>query len=101
MATGKITANGSTDWYKVVETGTHIAVHGTFGGGSVAIEQLINGTAYPLLDAGTAIALTVADDSYYELRPGDAIRLATTGATTPAIDYSITGFDTKTSAGVA
>ena len=89
MATGKITENGSTGWHQVVETGTHIAIHGTFGGGSVAIEQLINGTAYPLLDAGAAIALTVADDSYYELRQNDAIRLTTTGATTPDIDYAI------------
>lgn len=93
MAQGILTANGSTDWLtpKAGSNGIHIGVSGNFGGGAVTIDQKRNGTDAPLLDGATAISITADDDSLYNLVIGDVFRLTLTGATAPAVAWSING----------
>lgn len=87
---GKLTANGSTGWVKIIEGGDiYISVNGTFGGGSVAVEKRINDTAYPVRSSGSPIAHAADDDSVYGLVAGSTIRLTLTGATSPSIDWAI------------
>ena len=93
MAQGILTANSSTPWFIAEQSdGVHIGLSGSFGGGSVAVEKRVNGAAVPLLDEGTAITHTVADDSIYNLLKGDKFRLTLSGATTPVLDFAVTGF---------
>ncbi len=93
MATGNIAANTPADW-QVVQVGgssVHLAVHGTFGGTSVAVEQEINGNVYPVLDEGVAIAITAASDIKLNVSIGDKVRLNPTGGTGADIDFNIAG----------
>lgn len=92
MSTGKMIANGSFPGIEgtLINDGpVHIGAAGTFGGGSIAIEQRINGTWTPVLNEQVAVALTADDDAAYMFGNGDQIRLTLTGATTPAINYRI------------
>ena len=93
MTQSILTSDGSTAVYEVgaVNDGVHISVSGGLGGGSLAIEQRVTGVAVPLLDGSTAIAITAADDSLYNLQFGDVFRLTLTGSTTPTIGWSING----------
>ena len=93
MPQSTFTADGSTGYYEAGagSEGIHISVSGGFGGGSVAVEQRVNGVAVPLLDNGAAVALTGPDDSLYNLKFGDVFRLTLTGSTTPTIAWSING----------
>ena len=90
-AQGVFTEDGSTVYYEVgtLSDGVHIGVSGGFGGGSVAIEQRVNGLPVPIVDAG--LPLTAPDNALYNLKFGDVFRLTLTGSTTPAIDWSISG----------
>lgn len=92
MPSGTLRTNESTPWFKVIMgDGVHMSFDGTFGGGTIAIEKEVNKTAYPLLNEGTAITYTVADDSIYNLRKGDRVRATLSGATAPALAWSIRG----------
>lgn len=96
MATGNLTDNGNTPWYRVRRLrdsdGVHVGAHGAFGTGTVTVQQLINGTAYSVLDADDA-ALTGDDDfdNFLDLRAGDIVRLNLASATEPDIDWVISG----------
>ena len=93
MAQSTFTVNGSSGYYEVGSgsDGVHISLSGDFGSGSVAVEQRVNGVAVPLLDNGSAVTLTGADDALYNLKFGDVFRLTLTGSTTPDLDWSING----------
>ena len=93
MSDGILTVDGSTASHKVQgDGGIHISVSGVaFGGGSVAVEQKVNDTWAPLLDLGVAITITVADDSLYNVKKGDHIRLTLSGSTSPTIPFTIRG----------
>jgi hypothetical protein len=97
MAYGAITANTATSWLTVSETPTHIALGGTFDSASIALEQEINGTAYPVLDVNdTAITYTAAIDDPLNLNKGDRIRLNPTGGGVSLdVDWSIAGAGTR------
>jgi len=94
MAHGKLNADGSTGWLTTTTkegAKTNILLGGSFGGGTLAVEKRVNGTAYPLYENGVAITLTAADDDMYNLAPRTQIRLTLSSSTSPAIDWEVPG----------
>jgi len=91
MPQGTLTADGSTGYYEVGDgsEGIHIGIYGGFGGGSIAIEQSVNGLPVPIADPD--LPLTGVDNALYNLKFGDVFRLTLTGSTTPTIAWSING----------
>lgn len=90
---GTFSANGNSNEVRVrKDTNIKISLQGTFGGGTAAIQTKILDTWYPLLDSGTAVEYTIADDSEYRLKRNDMVRIVLTAATTPALDWQITGY---------
>ena len=90
---GTLEANGNSIEVRVrKDSNIKISVQGTFGGGTASIQTKVAGTWYPLLDSGVAVAHTVADDSEYRLKRNDEVRIVLTGATSPALDWQITGY---------
>lgn len=89
----KITADGLTQPMLVLEasTGVHISLAGDFGGGTVAVEQDVNGAWFPLLNEGTAVEFTGNSDVLANLRLGDRIRLNMTGSTAPDVNFKLAG----------
>ena len=85
---GQITADGSTQFI-TVKGRTHISLSGSFGGGTVALEQASEGGAIAVLDSGVAITYTAAADDYINFGEGDSIRFTTSSSTTPTIRYSV------------
>ena len=88
---GTFSADGSSDWFLVERHPVHIAINGTFGSGTVAIEQEVQGVTSTVLDNGTTIGVTSDDNSSYNFQQGDTIRLTLSGSTTPDLDYKLTG----------
>ena len=91
MASGNIIANGVSGPFLVNGDGVHLSLNKTFGGGSVAVEHLIEGSYYPVLNEGAAIAFTAAADVKINVQSGDTVRLNLTGATAPDLDFRIAG----------
>lgn len=93
MASNQIAADGATDFQAVNadSEGVHLALAGDFGGGTVAVQQDVNGTTYPLLDDGVAIVFTAAADVRLNVHPGDKLRLNMSGSTNPAVDFNFAG----------
>ena len=93
MAAGSFTANGTSDsqYVKRGGEGVHLSLAGEFGGGIVAVEHMVNGTPYPLLDEGAAITFSAAADVLLNVVSGDIVSLVLTGATSPSIDFEIAG----------
>jgi hypothetical protein len=75
VKSGTFTANGSSAWLSVKTHPVHIAINGTFGSGTVAVEQRIQNTTSTVVDSGS----------------GDSIRLTLSGSTSPDLDYKISG----------
>jgi hypothetical protein len=91
MSAGRLTEDGNTPEITIKGANTHIAVKGTFGGGTVTVQEQVNGTWYAAEESsGTDITLTASDDLYLGFNPSDKIRLNLAGATNPAIDWQIT-----------
>lgn len=88
---GTFSADGSTEWFNVASHPLHIAINGTWGGGSIAIEQEIQGTVSSVLDEGSVIAITANDNSAYNFQSGDTFRLTLSGSTSPDLDWKVTG----------
>ncbi len=88
-----ITVDSSTDWIQVDGYGgVHIAVKGTWGGGSLTIEQRINGTAYTVQSPDDVVITHTANfNRHISFEKHDVFRLTLTGATSPALDYSVSG----------
>jgi hypothetical protein len=93
MSSGTLTTNGSTDWYQVrFDDGVGFSFKGTWGGGTVALEQKIISTPYPYLDENdVAITFTANANRVMDIKSGSWIRATLTGATTPAIEWEFTG----------
>jgi hypothetical protein len=91
VETDTFSADGSTAWFLVVEHPVHIAVDGSFGSGTIAVEQRIKNTTSTVRDNGTEIGITSDDNSSYNFSPGDVIRLTLSGSTSPDIDWKISG----------
>ena len=91
MSSNQITADGPAEWVFVTSDSVHVAVHGTFGGGTVKVEQEVNGVVSDLLDSQAAITSTANDDYKLNLGVGDKIRLIMSGSTTPVVNWSIGG----------
>jgi len=91
VETGTFSANGSTSWFKVESHPVHIAIDGSFGSGTIAVEQRLGGNTSTVRDNGTEIGITSDDISSYNFSPGDVIRLTLSGATSPDIDWKISG----------
>lgn len=93
MIQGTFTEDGSTDWIQVEDVGgVHIASKGTFGSGTIQIEQQINGTAYPVQSPDDMVISHTANfNRHVSFEKHDKFRLTLSGSTTPSIDYSISG----------
>ena len=91
VKSGTFTTNGSSVWLLVKTHPVHIAINGTFGSGTVAVEQRIQGTTSTVVDSGAVIAITADDNSSYNFQQGDNIRLTLSGSTSPDLDYKISG----------
>ena len=93
MIQSTFVADISTDWIQLEDVGgVHIAVKGTWGGGTLQIEQRINGTAYPIQSPDdVAISHTANFNRHVSFEKHDVFRLTLAGSTTPALDYSIAG----------
>ena len=94
MASGRLTADGSTPWVTIQAaegTRPNISFAGDFGSGTVTLEKQLDGTTYDLLDNGVAITLTDDDDSSYNLAPGMKVRGTLAGSSSPDIDWYISG----------
>lgn len=90
MASGVITENGSGDWLVVSGRSVHLALSGDFGGGTIAIEQRIQGQAVSLTDSGSPISADSSVDVLINLRWGDVVRLVMSDATSPNVLWSLT-----------
>tara|TARA_B100000686_G_C16632527_1_gene885498 strand:+ start:111 stop:392 length:282 start_codon:yes stop_codon:yes gene_type:complete len=92
MVVGNLTADGTTDFQTVVSDGVHVSITGTFGSGTVTLQQLdARGNAVSIYNGGTALTATANNDIYISLYRGDTIRLSLAGSSSPDIQYKITG----------
>ena len=93
MSGNRITADGSTDPQYVAGSsdGVHLALAGDFGGGTIMVNQEVNGVVYPLLDDGAEITFTAAADVRLNVASGDILILTMAGSTAPTVDYSLAG----------
>ena len=91
MASGNIVADGPTTFQSVAGEAVHLALLGDFGGGTIAVEQEVNGTPGPLLSDGVAITFTSNADVRLNTVAGDKIRLNMSGATAPDLDFNLAG----------
>lgn len=93
MASNRFTTNVASDFLVVNETPVHIALAGVFDSVSIALEQDINGTTYPVRDnVGAVIAYTAATDAFIEFNKGDLIRLTPTGGLgSLSVDWNVAG----------
>lgn len=89
MSTGILTADGSTEWVLVRGGNTQVSINDTFGGGTVAVEKLVNGSALPVYDGTTAITATAPEDMELALGNSLKLRLTLSGATAPSITWAI------------
>jgi hypothetical protein len=92
MATGTLSANGSTDWITIKGYNSHVSAGGTFGSGTMSLEKQVDGVTLPVYDSGTAIALTAADDLLIGLHPKDKVRWTLSGATGASIQWQISEY---------
>lgn len=93
MLQGTFSADGSTDWFQLEDVGgVHIAVKGTWGGGTLTIEQRINSTAYPIQGPDDDIISHINNfNRHVTFEKHDTFRLTIAGSTTPALNYSVAG----------
>ena len=93
MIQSTFAADGSTGWMQLEDTsGVHIAVKGTWGAGSLTIEQRINGVAYAIqAPDDTTITHTANFNRHVSFEKHDTFRLTLVGATTPVLNYSVSG----------
>lgn len=91
MPKGTLTEDGATRWLVVGESAAHIALSGNFGGGTVALEQRIDGVAVAVLSEGVAVTFTTATDVSARMSEGDVVRLVLSSSTAPALLYSVGG----------
>ena len=91
MSSNRITENGPTEWVFISSSFAHIALAGSFGGGTITVEQLVNGVVSVLLDNQVAITSMSSDDYRLNVSAGDKIRLNMSGATSPAVDWAVGG----------
>ena len=86
---GNIPADGELFSYTVKRGPVKLSFNGTFGSGTIALTQKMRTGTAALLDNGTAITITAADDSEYRLYPGDTVIATLSGSSSPSIDWSI------------
>lgn len=91
MSSNRITGNGASEWVVITSESVHVALSGDFGGGTVTVEQEVNGVVSDLLDSQVAITSTANDDYRLNLGIGDKIRLNMAGSATPSVNWSIGG----------
>lgn len=93
MSAGNFSVNASNNWFIANDDfGVHIASEGTFDSGVIAVEKEINGHVYAVRDEfGAAITKNAAFDLFINFKRGDKFRLTLSGATSPDIDWQVTG----------
>ena len=93
MIQGNIAADGSTGWVQMEDTGgVHIAVKGTWGSGTLTIEQRINSIAYGIQSDDDAVIVHSANfNRHVNFEKHDTFRLTLVGSTSPSLNYSIAG----------
>ena len=83
----QITADGTVGPVSV-KGPCSIHFSGSFGGGTIAINRQTDGGDVALRDNGTAITVTSADDSFYEIGPC-GLKFVMSGSTTPDVRIDI------------
>ena len=93
MITSEFTGDGSTGWLQVEDVGgVHISVKGTWGGGSLAIEQRVNGNVYTIQTSDDSLVVHTNNfNRHVSFEKHDIFRLTLSSSITPTIDYSIAG----------
>ena len=93
MIQGNLTQDGSTGWIQFGGTGgVHIAVKGTWGDGTLTIEQNINNVAYSVQsDDDAVIKHTKNFDRHVSFEAEELFRLTLTGSASPSLDFSVSG----------
>lgn len=93
MMQGQLTVDASTEWMQVEDVGgVHIAVKGTWGSGALTIEQRINSTAYAIQAEDDVVIVHSANfNRHVNFEKHDTFRLTLVGATSPTLDYSVSG----------
>lgn len=93
MIQGKILQDSSTGWMQIEDDGgIHIAVKGLWNGGTLTIEQRINGTAYAIQSSDdSVIAHTSNFNRHVRFEKHDTFRLTLISSINPSLDYSISG----------
>ena len=89
MATGTLTADGSTKPFITKGSGTHLALDGSFGGGTVAVQKHTVSGWVSLYNEGTAETFAADDDVLYNTGQGLKLRLTLSGATSPSLDWML------------
>ena len=93
MLQGNILQDGSTGWIQFGGTGgVHIAVKGSWGGGTLTIEQKINGDAYPIQSDNDAIIKQTKNfDRHVRFEAEELFRLTLVDSVSPDLNFSISG----------
>lgn len=73
----------------------HIHVSGDFGGGNMALRQIVDGVIVPVMEAGVAVSFPTGIDETFDFKPGETIVFTTVGTTDPDITVQITVVPTK------
>lgn len=81
----QLSANGSTDIINIPVDGDYaFYVHGTFGGGTAAIEVTLDGTLWFTLSTATSNARAV-----HKLTSNEKVRITLTGSAAPTLDSGV------------
>ena len=83
-----LTADGSTPWLTASQDMTHIAADGTFGGGTLALEKLRDGSAVPIRTGATPIIYSAEFDDVANLGQEETFRFTLSGSTAPNLIIS-------------
>jgi hypothetical protein len=90
MPSGLILENGTFPLGSVAKGSAKITFAGTFGEGTIALEEKINSEWVTMLDEEEAIVYTVPNSYSYEVHSGNNLRAVLTGATGARIPWQMT-----------
>lgn len=86
----RLTEDSSTAWVQPTGDSAHFSANDDFGGGTITLQQRVQGVVYTLLDDETAITKTAAFDMLVAVRPKDVVRMTLSGSTDPDLKVKIT-----------
>lgn len=88
------TANGNSNWFRVLGSGFQPSFTGDFGGGTITFELKVGNTTFTLSDHDNSDAdYEYTDDfhDFFNLQKGTHVRAVLASATDPDIQYEMNG----------